>query len=135
MVPVDSKSERGQSLVEFAIALPLLLIILVGIVDVGRVLYYAIALETGAREGAAFAASFSSPDLSAVEQRVCDATGLGDPGDPCDGLDATVTIESRDPRVDVTYDVPLLFGHLLGPLAGDGVVHVHASATYPGLTP
>jgi Flp pilus assembly protein TadG len=134
MASVGVKGPRGQSLVEFAIALPLLLIILVGIVDVGRVLYYAIALETGAHEGAAFAAAFSSPDPAAVKQRVCDATGFAEPGSACDGLEATLA-ETGDPHVEVTYDVRLLFGQLLGPLAGDGVLHVRASATYPRLAP
>lgn len=33
------KDEKGQSLVEFAIILPLLLLLLIGIIDFGRVLY------------------------------------------------------------------------------------------------
>lgn len=129
------RGDRGQSLVEFAIALPLLLLILVGIVDVGRVLYYAIALQTGAREGAAYAAAFTAPDPSDVTRRVCEATGLADPSGECEGLDTSLRPDGGDTSVEATYDVPLLFGQLLGPFGGDHVVHVRASATYPRLTP
>lgn len=47
---------RGQSLVEFALTLPLLLIFLLGIADLGRVFSQGIILEAAARNGAEAAA-------------------------------------------------------------------------------
>jgi hypothetical protein len=43
---------RGQALVEFALVLPIFLIILFGIIDFGRYVYTANAISNGTREGA-----------------------------------------------------------------------------------
>lgn len=50
------KRERGQSLVEVALSFPILLLILSGMLDIGRVYYTYIALEDAAAEGAKFLA-------------------------------------------------------------------------------
>ncbi|MBU9714007.1 TadE/TadG family type IV pilus assembly protein [Evansella tamaricis] len=44
------RSEKGQSLVEFALVIPILLILIVGIVDVGRMLYTYSSLHFTAQE-------------------------------------------------------------------------------------
>ena len=49
-------SRRGQSLVEFALVLPMLLVLLLGIADFGRVFAAGIAIESAARDGAEAAA-------------------------------------------------------------------------------
>ena len=48
---VDAKS-RGQSLVEFALLLPLLFLVIFGAIDFGRMFFIKIALTNAAREGA-----------------------------------------------------------------------------------
>ena len=45
---------RGQSLIEFAILLPVLLLLILGVFDLGRVIYYYSAIANAAREGARF---------------------------------------------------------------------------------
>jgi Flp pilus assembly protein TadG len=44
---------RGQSLVEFAIVLPVLILIMLGAVDFGRVFFTWIEVTNSSREGAA----------------------------------------------------------------------------------
>jgi len=51
---VDCQS--GQSLMEFAIILPLLLLLLVGVIEIGRYAYASILVGNAARAGAAFGA-------------------------------------------------------------------------------
>ena len=51
-----ARSERGQSLVEFALVLPMLLVLLLGIADFGRIFQAGIVTETAARNGAETAA-------------------------------------------------------------------------------
>ena len=46
----------GQGLAEFAITFPFLILIFIGIFDLGRVVYSASALQNAAREGARFGA-------------------------------------------------------------------------------
>lgn len=48
------QSRRGQSLVEFALILPLVLLLVVGAADLGRAFTAHIAIGSAAREGAAF---------------------------------------------------------------------------------
>ena len=47
-------SEKGQNLVEMAIVLPFLLIIVFGVIDLGRVFFASINLTNAAREGVRF---------------------------------------------------------------------------------
>ena len=51
-----SPSRRGQSVVEFALVLPVLLVLLLGVADFGRVFSAGIILEAAARNGAEAAA-------------------------------------------------------------------------------
>jgi len=54
--PKLDRSRRGQSFVEFALVLPLLLVLLLGIADFGRVFYAGIVVESSARNAAEAAA-------------------------------------------------------------------------------
>jgi Flp pilus assembly protein TadG len=51
-----SRREKGQSLLEFALILPVLLIVLAGVLDLGRLYYSYIAVTDAAAEGATYAA-------------------------------------------------------------------------------
>jgi hypothetical protein len=53
---VSKVRERGQSLVELAFVLPLLLLLLVGIIEIGRFAYYSILVANAARAGAQYGA-------------------------------------------------------------------------------
>lgn len=80
----DKQAEDGASLVEFAMVMPLLLILVIGIVEFGFVLAQMNELRHGAREGARYAA-VSRPDFNIdgttgdnadVLAVVCDAVNL-----------------------------------------------------------
>jgi len=60
------KNEKGQSLVEVALAMPLLIIIMMGILDLGRAYLTYIALSDAAAEGAAYAAIHPSDQAQAI---------------------------------------------------------------------
>lgn len=64
------RSRRGQSLVEFALMLPLLLVLLLGVADFGRVFAAGITLEAATRNGA---------EAAALERLRNKPTTLGDP--------------------------------------------------------
>ena len=49
------KKEEGQAMVEFALVLPLLLVLLFGIIDFGWLFYNKIAINNASREGARYA--------------------------------------------------------------------------------
>jgi Flp pilus assembly protein TadG len=53
--------QRGQSLVEFALSSVVLLLLVGGLVDIGRAIYVSEALSNAAREGARHGAWFDAP--------------------------------------------------------------------------
>jgi Flp pilus assembly protein TadG len=58
------QSQRGQSLVEFALSSVVLLLLVGGLVDIGRAIYVTEALSSAAREGARHGAWFDAASLS-----------------------------------------------------------------------
>lgn len=60
---------RGQSTIEFALALPLLILLLAGIIDLGGAIQGNIVLTNATREGAQYAAAHPS-DLDGINARV-----------------------------------------------------------------
>jgi Flp pilus assembly protein TadG len=73
------KREKGQSLVEFALLLPILLIILIGVVDLGRMYYAYTVITDAAAEGATYAA-MNPNDVAEIENRARAACGDIDAG-------------------------------------------------------
>lgn len=104
------RGERGASAVEFALVVPLLLVLLLGIVEFGRVFNAQLQLTSAARESvrvlaiqkqrdpAISTAKLAAPNLNPA---LADSNILI-PATPCSGTpDATVTI---------TYSVSLISG-------------------------
>jgi TadE-like protein len=82
----------GQSLAEFALVLPVLLLMFMGILDFGRAVYAYNTLSNAAREGArvAIVDQTVTGGIPAGAQRAADqATGLG--VDPSTDVDVTYT--------------------------------------------
>ena len=63
-------ASTGQSLVEFAIALPILILLVAGVLELGRGYAYAVATSDAARDGARYAAgktaTTNGPGLTAM---------------------------------------------------------------------
>lgn len=96
----EKAGERGASLVEFALLLPLLLTLVLGIVDFGYLINRSTLINNGAREGAR-EAIFGS-DSATIEGRVRQVTaGL-------DQTELTVSIDCADaagtPCPGASYD-------------------------------
>src|SRR5437870_9170318 len=58
------RAQTGQSLVEFAVSSVVLLLLVGGLVDIGRSIYVSEALSNAAREGARHGAWFDAPRQS-----------------------------------------------------------------------
>lgn len=111
-----SVGERGQTLVEFALILPLLVLILMGVFDFGRAFYAYNNISGGAREGARYGVIHPT-ETAAIEGRVeahavaLDPTELTINVDPAGG-------QRGDPlTVTVTYDfyaITPLIGQIIG---------------------
>ena len=116
-------ADPGQSLVEIALALPLLLITLLGMVDVGRAYIYTTTVTNAAREAAYYAVTTSGATTTEVQQRACNETGFTSYGAACaTGITVTCsgcpTGSGTDVTVTVTYQFSLASGYLFGALLG-----------------
>lgn len=112
------RKNRGQSVIEFALVLPLLLLVLFGITEFGRAWMTVSILTSAAREGCRLAV-VTAPDVPAVTARVtdvCNSAGV---------TPASITITppaANDPTRRVTVTVVSNFriipGDILGTFSG-----------------
>jgi len=70
--PFRKSHERGTALIEFALVLPLLLVLTVAAVDFGRAFFVKSVVEQAAREGVRMRAVTTPADSGIVRQRVTD---------------------------------------------------------------
>ncbi|MDL1910045.1 pilus assembly protein [Chloroflexi bacterium CFX6] len=115
-----NKTERGQSLVEFAISLTIILFLLAGAVEFGIALFQFIQLRDAAQEGALYG-SICPRDDTKIENRVRNASYS-----PLD-----LTIASGPDAVDINVEGrvgndPTASKSLSSVVSGDGI-YVEAS--------
>lgn len=73
--------EEGQSLLELAILVPLLLILALGVIEVGQLAYFSIAISNAARAGVAYGAQShitAADNAGMVQAAENDASGISD---------------------------------------------------------
>ena len=112
MTPV-TKQEKGQSLIEFALLLPIFLLILVGIAEFGRGWMTKNILTGAAREGARVAAVQLDPAASSSQgtlaaRGVLNSAGISVPPAVVSVIDPGLTIPSIQVNVAYTYTVFVL---------------------------
>ncbi len=99
------RSEAGQSLVEFALVLPVLLLLLLGIIQFGAVFNALITLNAAAREGARTAVMADNGKETAKETvlTLCQTAAFL----TCEEDDITITTKDDDIEVTVSGKVPV----------------------------
>jgi Flp pilus assembly protein TadG len=144
--------ERGQSLVEVAISLPIIILLLAGTLDFGMAIFSFIVLRDAAQEGALYASfapantveienrarsispqdpanlAYSPVDLSNPEQVVVAIKIIGD---DCQGLTDDT---ANSAQVSVSFDYPM-FIPFAGQIIGADVIPLNATATNVILQP
>lgn len=114
--------EAGESMVEFALVLPVLLLVLVGVVQFALVHHAQNVVTTAAQEGARLAAA-EGGDPTGGAQRTRDVldSGLGSTGD---GLEVAATDDGETVTVQASGDYPLIF-----PWLGSRDIEIDATAS------
>ena len=112
-----SRKEDGQAMVEFALVLPVFLLILCGIIDFGWLFYNQLSLNNACREGARYAVvnTADNADTLAITNHIENLTTTvfanngvditvtySSPADPTSG-DITVSLEA-----DISFFTPVL---------------------------
>jgi len=103
------RNDVGQATVEFALALPVVVIIVLGMVQVGVAIRNELAVELAAREGARAAVVSSDPSGAAGRAARSSIRLPIDVSTKTTSHDVVVTITYTDPT-----DVPII-GRFLGP--------------------
>jgi hypothetical protein len=111
--PVERQA--GQSIIEFAFTLVIILILLVGVIDLGRAIFTYLALRDAAQEGASYLIYDFNNNFPTVSDRVCGASNM-------------VSSLCNSPGVNIDIDPP---GFLC---SGDGV-RVSVTTTNTLVTP
>ena len=101
MSPIDkNRLQRGQDLMEYALVLPIMLLILMSILDLGRVVYVYSSLHNSVRDGARYGI-ISPTDAVGIEALVrTKAVGL----DPIDLTVIVVQPNQETIQVGATYE-------------------------------
>lgn len=99
----EVKREKGQSLVELSAALVLLLILLAGIVDMGRAIFTLFAMQDAAEEGIVFGTSFPT-HCDQIRERI--QFNLANEILP-DDISVVVTIENNGGVFQTCDTIPL----------------------------
>lgn len=128
------KTQRGQSIVELALLFPLLMMLLMGLLDLGRAYYIMVALRDAAEEGASYAA-IQPTDEAEIKARAADASGdlIATTAD-----DVVITTSSLLPGEPITVTINYQYDFYM-PLAQpflpeDGLV-LRGRAIHPIITP
>lgn len=100
-LPSSRRRSRGQSLVEFALVLPVALILLLAVFDIGRAVFLYNGLTNAAREGARLAVV--NQEKSLIVRRVQDMTiagPLSNAGNPNDLVSFRKQLPNADPMAN-----------------------------------
>jgi Flp pilus assembly protein TadG len=132
------RGERGQSLVELAVSLTVILLLLAGAVDFAIAYFSFSAMQDAAQEGALYG-SINPDDESGIITRVRNASST--PVNLADESLVTVTVtvtgdacEGSDIRVSVVYDYPISMP-FIGSIIGSQQIRLNASVTDTILQP
>jgi Flp pilus assembly protein TadG len=127
--PLNLNSRRGQSLVEFALVLPVLIVVLMAIFDFGFGIYTYNVLSNAAREGARYGIIATKTDTQIKNTVISKAVGV-----PLNASQITITpsptrTSGGTITVRITYPfapITPLIGQVFGP---SGVLTLTAQAT------
>lgn len=119
---LHKKREKGQELVEYALILPIMLLILMSILDLGRAVYYYSAIHNSAREGVRYGI-VNPDDPAGIEAVVRNKAVALRPTD----LTVVITLPDEDTvEVTVTYQF-VAITPIAGALLGDNTITLGSS--------
>jgi len=129
----QTDGNKGQSLLELALLLPVLLIILAGVIDLGRLYYVHVAITDAAAEGAAYAATHppedeeSKSEIRARAQAASHGLVEIESADQIE-IDCVSTASGETVTVSVHYDFKIMMP-FINIIVSDGVLPLEATAS------
>lgn len=99
--------QRGAVLVEMALVAPILILLVMGIIDLGRVLFTKIPIQQAAQEGSIYAGHFPD-DYAAIQTQVIENTDSVSLAASNVAVSCPTGANGTDIQVTVTYTVDLI---------------------------
>ena len=93
----EKSKQKGQGMVEFALILPVLLLLVLGVIEVGRLLFVYVAVTASSREAARYGAAVGA--LPSGQKRYSDCTAIRN---AASGLGTLIGLEASD--IVIQYD-------------------------------
>jgi Flp pilus assembly protein TadG len=125
------KSEKGQHLVEFALILPLLLLMLLGIIEFGGAVFSYNTIANAAREVARY--GVIHPNQSEINTYINDNLGRWTQGIHEDEMNVISTVRQTNilgtVNVTVTYQYKLISGPLIQAIGGEPILELRTTST------
>ncbi len=134
MVRFLTRDNRGQELVEYALTLPILLLLVLGIMEFGVTIFVYNTMAQGAREGARVGAVLDGT-LEEIKQPIKEAVvartgGLALSGEENINVDVAYTEAPSDTvQVTVHYTHTLITGMIMQAVGGDAELHLSSQAS------
>ena len=133
------RSEKGQSLIELGFGIVVLLVILAGIVDIGRMLFFYISLRDAAQEGAVFG-QINPRSCDQITNRINEVTGNSLSNPPEIFIDGISCISATDydnrscsgKEIKIALNAPFTFSM---PLMGGRTINLRTEITGTILRP
>jgi Flp pilus assembly protein TadG len=100
----ERQSERGQSMVEIALTLPILILLLGGLLDLGRVYFTQVALEDSVGEAALYLS------INPACRYASDGAACADPNNAYYRAKNSVGAEVDWTRVSIAFERPDVYG-------------------------
>ncbi len=127
--PPFGRSHSGQSMAEYAIVVPVLLLMTLGTIEFSAIIFDYSTITNAAREGARAAIiPYGDPaqrEAAALEAVLSHAPNLDL---TAENMEFTWDAEESTVQVEVSYEAHLLTGALVQALGGRAVIPLHTSA-------
>ncbi|MBN2561105.1 MAG: pilus assembly protein [Phycisphaerae bacterium] len=121
---------RGQSIVEAALALPVLIMLMLGMLDFGRAYYAIVSLKDAADEGASYA-SYDPADVTGIRLRASEASRQLAPIEPNDvAVIYPPTLYAGAPITVTTKLTLRLYTPFANTFVPSGELELHGTATH-----
>jgi hypothetical protein len=136
-------AQKGQSLVELAVSMIIILLLLLGAVEFGMALFQYVTIRDAAQEGALYGSINPEDETGIIERTIAAASDMValSPGDvdvswsndakKCEGLTGGAP---HSITVTITYNHAIIFP-LIGPIIGDDDITLTGSVTDTILSP
>lgn len=128
--------QRGAAAVETAILATLLLVLVFGVIDIGRAIFTRIAIEDAVQDGATYASITETADIASIEARVRNA--ISEPDLSATPITVTCTEDTTGSRTSRFVEVSVRYAQpLITPVASSlaGPLNLTASASVERFAP